>query len=139
MRLPLIHQIFTDLDKIRGQKKKVEFLRSHHPNRLMLQLLKYNFDPNIEFDLPEGVPPYTPSKDIDDDDSGLYNEQRRLYLFIKGGNPDLHPVRRETLFIELLENINPLEAKILLEVKDKKLSFKGLTAKLVEEAFPGLL
>jgi hypothetical protein len=51
----------------------------------------------------------------------------------------LHPVRRETLFIELLENINPLEAKILLAVKDKKLPFKGLTAKLVEEAFPGLL
>jgi hypothetical protein len=139
MRLPLIHQIFTDLEKIRGQKKKVEFLRSHRPNKLMLQLLKYNFDPNIEFDLPDGSPPYTPSKDIDDDDSGLYNEQRRLYLFIKGGNPDLHPVRRETLFIELLENINPLEAKILLAVKDKKLPFKGLTAKLVEEAFPGLL
>ena len=105
----------------------------------MLRLLKYTFDPNIEFDLPEGAPPYKENDVIDEDDSGLYAEDRRLYLFIKGGNPDLKPVKREMLFIELLENINPKEAKVLLAVKDKKLPYKGLTKKLVEEAFPGLL
>ena len=139
MKLPLIDTIFTDLEKTSGRKAKVNFLKSHRPNKVMLRLLKYTFDPSIEFDLPEGDPPYKPNEELDDDHSGLYQEDRRLYLFVKGGNPDLHKVKREMLFIEVLESIHPKEAKVLLAVKDKKLPYKGLTKKLVEEAFPGLL
>lgn len=139
MKLPLIDTIFTDLEKISSRKQKVNFLKSHRPNNVMLRLLKYTFDPNIEFDLPEGDPPYRPNEELDDDHSGLYQEDRRLYLFIKGGNPDLQKMKREMLFIEVLESIHPKEAKVLLAVKDKKLPYKGLTKKLVEEAFPGLL
>jgi hypothetical protein len=139
MKLPLIDTIFTDLEKTSGRKNKVNFLRSHRPNQLMITLLKYTFDSNIRFDLPEGAPPYKENEDLDDDFSGLYGEQRRLYLFLEGGNPDLKPVKRESIFIEVLESIHPKEAKVLIAVKDKKLPYKGLTKKLVEEAFPGLL
>lgn len=139
MKLPLIDTIFKDLEKISSRKEKVNFLKSHRPNKLMLQLLKYAFDPAIKFDLPEGAPPFKENDILAEDDSGLYGEQRRLYLFIEGGNPNLKPIKREMLFIEVLENINPKEAKVLLAVKDKKLPYKGLTKKLVEEAFPGLL
>jgi hypothetical protein len=69
----------------------------------------------------------------------LFAEIRRLYLFLKGGNPNLTKLRRETLFIELLESVHPSDAKILIAIKDKKLPYKGLTAKLVKEAFPGLI
>jgi len=139
MKLPLIDTIFKDLEKISSRKEKVNFLKSHRPNKLMLQLLKYAFDPAIKFDLPEGAPPFKENDILAEDDSGLYGEQRRLYLFIEGGNPNLKPIKREMLFIEVLESINPKEAKVLLAVKDKKLPYKGLTKKLVEEAFPGLL
>jgi hypothetical protein len=69
----------------------------------------------------------------------LYQEQRRLYLFIAGGHPDLSQLRRETLFIQVLESIPPEEAELLLAVKDKKLPYKGITKEIVQEAFPGLL
>ena len=74
-----------------------------------------------------------------EDDSGLYNEERRLYLFIKGGHPNLKSVRREEIFIQVLESVHPREAKVLLAVKEKNLPYKGLTKKLVDEAFPGLI
>jgi len=131
--------IFSRVEKETSRKRKVAILRHHRPNSLMLKMLKYNFDPNIEFDLPEGDPPFKKNDAINDNDSGLYGEERRLYLFIKGGNPNLKSVRREELFIQVLESIHPREAKVLLAVKDKSLSYKGLTKKLVEEAFPGLL
>lgn len=139
MKLPLISKILEDAEKIKSKKDRVQFLRSHHPNKTMLRLLKYTFDPEIKFALPDGNPPFKENDIIEEDMSGLYQEDRRLYLFIEGGNPNLHPIRRETLFIQLLESINPKEAKLMLAVKDKKLPYKGITKEVVKEAFPNLL
>ena len=58
---------------------------------------------------------------------------------MEGGNPNLKPLRREFLFIQLLESIDSEDAKLLLSVKDKKLPFKGITEKIVRQAFPDLL
>jgi hypothetical protein len=138
MRLPLVSTILKDVSNISSKKDRVKFLRSHHPNRVMLQLLKYTYDPNITFDLPEGNPPYNPCGVLDNE-AGLYQEARRLYLFVKGGHPDLTSIRREALFIQVLESIPPAEAELLLAVKDKKLPYKGINSLIVEEAFPGLL
>lgn len=139
MKLPLISKILEDAENIKSKKDRVQFLRSHHPNKTMLRLLKYTFDPEIKFALPAGNPPFKENDIIEEDMSGLYQEDRRLYLFIEGGNPNLHPIRRETLFIQLLESINPKEAKLMLAVKDKKLPYKGITKEVVKEAFPNLL
>lgn len=139
MKLPLISKIFEDVAAIKTKKDRVNFLKSHAPNKTMLRLLKYTFDPNIEFDLPPGSPPFEKNEILEEDDSGLYQEDRRLYLFVKGGKPELHPIKRETLFIQVLESINPKEAELLLAVKEKKLPYKGLTKAVVQEAFPNLL
>jgi hypothetical protein len=69
----------------------------------------------------------------------LYTEIRRLYLFVEGGNPNLSKLRREMLYIQLLESVDPNDAKLLNYVKDKKLPFRGITAKIVNQAFPNLL
>jgi hypothetical protein len=104
----------------------------------VLIILKYAFDPNIKFLLPEGAPPYKPC-DFLDQESRLYSELRRLYLFVEGGNPSLTKVKREFLFIQLLESIDKQDAELLCAVKDKKLPYKGMTAAVVKKAFPGLL
>jgi hypothetical protein len=62
-----------------------------------------------------------------------------MYLFIEGGNDNLKPVRREYLFVQLLENVNKEDARLLISVKDKTIPYKGITKKLVEELYPGLL
>jgi hypothetical protein len=69
----------------------------------------------------------------------LYSETRRLYIFIEGGNPNIPRVKREALFIAMLESLAPADAKLICAAKDKKLPYKGLTVKLINEAFPGLI
>ena len=69
----------------------------------------------------------------------LYQEARRLYLFLEGGNDNLTALRREQLFISFIESIDKEDAKLMLAAKDKKIPYKGITAKLVNTAFPGLI
>lgn len=138
MKIPSVSTILKEASEIKGRKDRVRFLQSHHPNKLMKTLLRCAFDPNIKFALPEGKPPYKPCE-ILDNESMLYNEQRRLYLFLEGGNPDLAQLRRETLFVQLLESIDHDDAELLIAVKDKQMPYKGITEKIVREAFPKLL
>lgn len=132
-----IFQILEQASKLKGTEDKIQFLRSNSSAPLQ-QILKYAFDPSIVWDLPEGAPPYTPCI-YPAQEMRLFTEVRRLYLFVKGGNPNLTKLKREALYIELLESIHPEDAKLLVEVKDKKIPYKGITAKLVKEAFPGLI
>ena len=138
MKLPSISTILKQASEIKGRKERIQFLRGHHPNKLLLTLLKFTYDPNVKFALPPGEPPFKKSDALDQENM-LYNEMRRFYLFLEGGNPDLSNLRRETLFIQLLESIDPDDAKLMCAVKDKKMPYKGITEKLVREAFPQLL
>ena len=100
-------------------------------------LLKYTYHKDVKFDLPEGDPPY---KQMDTPENMGHNrlprEMRKFQYFFKESN--LNTIKREKLFIELLETISPEEAKLVLMVKNKKLTYKGITRKLVEEALPEL-
>ena len=67
----------------------------------------------------------------------LRRESKHFYHFIRGGNNGLTSIRRETMFINLLEGLHPLEAEVLCLVKDKKLSDKyKITQDVVAEAYP---
>ena len=70
----------------------------------------------------------------------LRKEWTKLYNFIKGGNDSLKSLRRETMFIQILEGLHPLDAEILCLVKDKKLSDKyKITKENVSEAYPNII
>jgi hypothetical protein len=45
------------------------------------------------------------------------------------------------IFVKLLESLHPSEAQVVIWMKDKQLggNYKGLTKKLVSDAFPGLI
>ena len=137
MPLPLLSKILKSVASKKTKKEKLAVLRHHAPNNAMKQLLKLCYDDNVVWLLPRGTPPYRKNNDLDDSDNGLYQEARKLYLYLEGGNPNLHQVRREALFIQVLESIHADEAELLVQIKDRKI--KGITKKLVQEAFPGLL
>lgn len=80
------------------------------------------FHPDIEWDLPSGAPPYKPS-DADILPARLHQQARKLYLFWKGGHPTLTRTRREAMFIELLENVEPDDAELLIACKDRRHDF----------------
>ena len=70
----------------------------------------------------------------------LRREWTKLYNFIKGGNDKLNGLRRETMFIQILEGLHPLDAEILTLVKDKKLYDKyKITKEIVTEAYPDIV
>jgi hypothetical protein len=132
-----IFQILEETSKLKGNEDKINFLRSNSSPALQ-QILKYALDPSIVWDLPAGAPPFKPCI-YPAQEMRLFAETRRLYLFLKGGNPNLTKLKREALYIELLESIHPEDAKLLVSIKDKKIPYKGITAKLIKEAFPGLI
>jgi hypothetical protein len=132
-----IFQILEQASQLKTTAEKVEFLQKHSNGSLQM-ILKYTFDPVIVWDLPDGEPPYKPCI-YPAQELRLMAETRRLYLFLKGGNPNITKLRREALYIELLESVHPEDAKMLIAAKSKKLPYKGINAKLVKEAFPGLL
>ena len=136
MKLGLF-EVLKQTSELKSTNDKVAFLRQHD-NVALRQLVKYALDPNILWDLPATDPPYKPCP-YPGQEMRLMSEVRRLYLFIKGGNPNLTKLKRESLYIELLESVHPDDAVLLNHCKIKKLPYKGLTAKLFNEAFPGLI
>mgnify|MGYP001255958046 CR=1 FL=1 len=130
--------IFSDIDKARSQKERKELLLKYETPPL-LEVLKYTFHPDIKFLLPAGDPPYKTEVDDIQNPTYLYGLTRKLYLFVEGGNDNLKQTRREYLFIELLESVHEEEAKLLIQIKDKKIKCRGLTYKLIKETFPNLL
>lgn len=139
-KLKMISEILKEVESISSRKAKVEKLRTYDNNVALKSILKGAYDPRIEWLLPSGIPPYKEAEDMIRDPGGLYREYRKFYIFTKGRNSDnISQIKRESLFIQTLEKIHPDEAKVLLAVKEKSLPYKGITAKLVQEAFPGLI
>jgi len=140
MAKPGVFEVFEKTNEQKTIKERAAVLKSNqHP--IIFQILKYTFDPRVEFALPEGVPPYQDNDPVNAE-TFLYTHQRKLQLFRKGSTGDnLTQTKRELLFIELLESIHPRDAKILLGMKDKKLpdEYNKITKKVVDTAFPGLL
>ena len=67
-------------------------------------------------------------------------EYKHFYHFIKGGNDSMKNIRRETMFINVLEGLHPLEAEILTLVKDKRLGEKyKITKDIVSKAYPDIV
>jgi hypothetical protein len=76
---------------------------------------------------------------MDQGKSSIRKEYTMFYNFVKGGNDGLSSLRRETMFINILQGLHPLEAEIVCLVKDKKLQNKyKITKEIVSEAYPDI-
>jgi hypothetical protein len=141
MTLPELLKMIAEVP----QGKRAEHLREIANLKPDIKtVLVYTFHNNFVFDLPEGSPPY---KSVDMPDNWGYNrlpkELRKFKYFFVGNG--LNPIKREKIFIDLLESLSSDEAKLVLMIKDKKLTYKGkqadryaITKKLVVEALPEL-
>jgi len=132
-----VSEILKKASEIPNQDARVDWLR-RYDSQALRYVLAGALDPKIKWLLPEGEPPYKPN-DIVDQQHRLFTEARKFYLFIEGGNPNLKSLRREALFIELLESLDPADAKLLLAIKDKRMPYPGITTEVANLAFPGLI
>ena len=163
--IPFAFEVFDAASKQRSKAKKVEVLKRYAHDSI-LALFIWNFDETAISVLPSGDVPYgtnrednsmtgTLSDKINDavdkmnemgsnslgsQDQGkasIRKEYTKFYNFLKGGNNSLSNLRRETMFINILEGLHPLEAEILVLVKDKRLTDKyKITKEVVSEAYP---
>jgi hypothetical protein len=132
-----IAQVLKNANEFDTVEKRREYILSNDSPAIQA-ILKHCFDPNIKFSLPTGKAPYAPSQG-DRLEGRLYSEVRKLYLFVEGGHPTLTKLKREQLFIDLLESIHPEDAELLVAIKDKKIPYKHITPNLVKKTYPGLI
>ena len=166
---PFAFEVFHLASKQRSKAKKVEVLKRYEDPSLKA-LLIWNFDESVISLLPEGEVPYTgydeqtsysgtlTTKITQDirrmhetgsfsmgatDNQGrttIRREFKNFYHFLKGGNDSLNSIRRETMFINILQGLHPLEAEIVVLVKDKNLEEKyKITKEIVSEAYPDII
>ena len=134
---PTVHEIFTKINNAKDKPQKIAILKQFD-NQAMRQLLKAAFDPKIKFDLPEGNPPYIKNEaPAGTEHTSLASEARKLYHFVVGGNNQITKLKKETMFIQILEGLHGDDAEVLMAIKNKSLNnaYKGLTANLVKETF----
>ena len=132
MTLP---EIFQHISELPVAKRPIALKAIGNLTPQLKVLLKYTYHKDIKFDLPEGNPPYREMETPENmGHNRLPREMRKFEYFFASSN--LTAIRRERIFIDLLEGLSPDEAKLVLMVKNKKLTYKGFTRKLVEEVFP---
>jgi len=136
---PLLSEVLDKVSKQKTKAKKIEVLKENESLHLKAVLI-WNFDDSAVSVLPEGEVPFAKNEaPAGTEHTYLAHEWKVLYNFLKGGNKFLRPVKREQLFLQLLEGLHPDEAEIICLVKDKKLSTKyKITKEQVAEAFPDI-
>jgi len=140
MARKLVSEVLDAAGKIIKRDDRIKFLQLNKSPGLT-DILRIQYDASIVSVLPEGAPSYQK----DDAPKGYeYTILNKAYTqfkyFFKGPVAnDMNPLKREGLFLNLLESLNPEEAELLIAAKDKKMKCKGITKKLVMDAFPNLI
>lgn len=164
---PFAFEVLDLVSKQRTNAKKVEVLQKYEDPSLK-SILIWNFDESVISVLPEGNVPYASTGEqnsysgtlsdkiedavskmgelssnslgsMDQGRSSIRKEYKMFYNFVRGGNDGLSSLRRETMFINILQGLHPKEAEILILVKDKKLEDKyKITKQVVSEAYPDI-
>jgi hypothetical protein len=162
---PFAFEVLELVSKQRTIAKKVEVLKKYKHDSLV-SIFVWNYDTSLSSALPPGDVPYAGTgeqtsysgtlgdkisdavnkmeeigtKSLGSQDQGrttIRREYRTFYNFIRGGNDSLSSLKRESMFINLLQGLHPLEAEILILCKDKKLDTKyKIDKKHIAQAYP---
>jgi len=136
----LISEILRKVSNAKTKAEKIKILQTHNSQALR-SLLIWNFDESVISMIPEGEVPYTPNDaPVGTDHTRLEQEYKGFYRFVKGGQDSLKSLKRESMFVQLLEGLSEEEAELLCLVKDGNLNskYKRITKAVVQEAFPAI-
>ena len=133
-----VRETFEEIAKAKTREDKREVLKKRE-NLATKALLQLNFHPSVKWLLPPGAPPYTPSVEGDMGSNSLHFEVKKLDYYVDPSPHDIPMLRRESMFVQLLERLDPKDAKLIIAMKDKKITYKGLSYKLVKDTWPDLL
>lgn len=134
MRLS-ISEIVEKAIKAKDKEAKIAVLKEYDCAPLRTVLKNMYDKENVEFLIPDTPPPWK-KNDYVGVEGMLYKEARRLRIFVKGGGYEqLNNIKREQLFIALLEDIDNNDAELLCKMIAQK-PLTGLPKSVVYAAFP---
>jgi len=167
-RNPFAFEVLDLVSRQRTKAKKIEVLKRYEDPSLKAILI-WNFDISLVSVLPEGEVPYTGYDEQNTYSGGvsgkiseevrsmhaqgnfslgvsdgqghttIRREFKHFYRFIRGGDDGLNNLRRESMFINILEGLHPLEAEIVILCKDKRLGeVYKITQDVVAQAYPDI-
>ena len=133
---PSIAEVLKKVNNAKTKDKKIAVLKQNDSESLRI-VIKSSFDPKIKWAMPEGQVPYKPNEVPEGTEHTLLmQEAKRLWHFIEGADNRTPRMRKETMFIQMLEGLHEDEAKVLCYAKDKQLHkvYKGLSHEVVKTA-----
>lgn len=137
-----LYEIFDAFEECKTKKERMEVIEKNL-SQTLVDVFKLTYHPQFQWKIKEMPDNYKVPTDMlpGITHDSLAHQLRRLYIFQVGNSTaeSLTEKRRNELFIQMLESIEPREAEILLGIFQKDLGVKGLDYKFVKEAFPNLI
>ena len=134
-----ISEVVAETGKLKSTSEKVAHLQKNDSFALRT-VVQATYEPSIEFLIPNTPPPWNKNEYEDEAKAMLISDSRRLRIFVKGGGYDnIKQVKRESLFISFLEDIDNDDAELLANYMICKKPFNGISLKVIKEAFQQLI
>ena len=135
----MVHEILDQVSKAKSRTDKIKILQQNQNNWAMKDILRGTFDDLVQWNLPKGKVPYEPA-DERSTPSNLSQHHKKFEYFLPNTvGAKMASVKREKIFLDILETIHPKDAELVTGMINKELPIKGITKKLVKEAFPDLI
>ena len=126
-----IANIISKIEAQTTAERQADFLELHSSYALKA-VLGYGMDPGVKWLLPPGDPPYRPLEQSADQEGRFYIECRKLIYFVDSDEGrQVHPLKREQLFIQVLESVDPRDAKLILRMKNRDIRIKPEAIKMI--------
>lgn len=133
-----VAEVFDEVSAAKTRKERLAIL-AKNDCRAVRACLKAQFDPDIQFvDLGKRLDYEPDQAPFGHNHSTIHMEFKKFYIFMEGPSR-LTVERKRQLLCQICEALHPDEAKVYVDCVRKKLKRRGLTEKLVREAYPGLL
>lgn len=136
-----VFEILEQVEKAQGRVAKVKTLATYAQHQPLSYMLMWNFAPHVISALPEGAPPFNDANQDGPAKASLWSYLKMLPNFVQcAQSAKIKPLQREAMFIEMLNALDPAEARLACAVKDKilTLTYPSVTLEIVHEAFPHL-
>ena len=133
-----VAEILEEAAKLETVEDRAEHLKKHNTPALQTALY-YCYHNEINWQLPDTDPPYKPRGKEEDLQNVFKKDFRKVRMFVSGKDYDnIKPIKREMLFIEFIESLDPDDAKLILSIKNKKMPWKAISRHVAKKAFPEL-
>lgn len=137
-----IYEVFEEICEIEDRNERIEYLKKNAFKQVK-SVLQLCYNDKIQLDLPKGKPPFEPCPE-GRTPAPIGHAFKPIGMCVKGNN-QVNQLKKEKIFIGILEQIHENDAAILCAAKDGTITnlqnkkYRKITKSLVEATFPELL